>query len=49
MTPLHLYTTVTFDCEQIDPDDLSELMFEIGTLSVSVEVLSEKKVGGWVT
>jgi hypothetical protein len=43
--PPHFFRiSVTFDCEEIDPDDLSELLYEIGTLSVSVEVLSEKKV-----
>lgn len=30
--------TVGFDCNLIDPEELSELMFELGTLSVSVEV-----------
>ena len=34
--------SITFNCDDIDPDELSELMFELGTLSVSVEVISER-------
>ena len=34
---------ITFDCTSIDSDELSELMFEIGVLSVSCEVISEIK------
>ena len=34
---------LTFDCTDIDPDLISELMFECGVNSVSVEVQSEKE------
>eukprot|EP01041_Mallomonas_annulata_P011089 gene11089-23185_t len=34
---------IRFDCEKVDPEEISELLFEIGTLSVSVEVESEIK------
>ena len=33
---------IKFCCDEIDSDDLSEFLFELGTLSVSVEVESEK-------
>lgn len=33
---------VRFDCEVIDPDEISELLHEMGTSSVSVEVESER-------
>ena len=33
-----------FNCDEVDSDDLSELLFEVGTLSVSVEVQSEKDI-----
>jgi len=33
-----------FDCDAVDSDDISELMFEVGVLSVSVEVQSEKDI-----
>lgn len=33
-----------FNCDAVDSDQLSELLFEVGTLSVSVEVQSEKDV-----
>ena len=32
-----------FDCDEIDGEEISEFLFEIGVLSVSVEVQSEKK------
>jgi ribosomal protein L11 methylase PrmA len=35
---------IRFNCDDVDSDDLSELLFEVGTLSVSVEVESEKDV-----
>jgi len=31
-----------FNCDEVDPEDVSELLFELGVLSVSVEVESEK-------
>ena len=34
---------LTFDCTAVDPDLISELMFECGVNSVSVEVQSEKE------
>lgn len=33
---------VRFDCSVIDPDEISELLIELGTLSVSVEVETER-------
>ena len=35
---------IRFNCDDVDSDDLSELLFEVGTLSVSVEVESEKDI-----
>ena len=34
--------SLIFDCDRIDPDEISELLLELGTLSVSVEVQDEK-------
>eukprot|EP01038_Epipyxis_sp_PR26KG_P008645 gene8645-11685_t len=34
--------TIRFNCDEIDSDEISELLFEVGTLSVSVEVESER-------
>ncbi|RYH28902.1 hypothetical protein EON65_10445 [archaeon] len=34
---------VLFNCDQIDPDEFSEFMFEMGCLSVSAEVITEKQ------
>ena len=33
---------IYFDCNEIDGEDLSDYLFELGTLSVSVEVVDEK-------
>lgn len=33
---------IRFDCDDVDPEEISELLFEAGTLSVSVEVETEK-------
>jgi hypothetical protein len=35
---------IRFNCDDVDSDDISELLFEVGTLSVSVEVESEKEI-----
>lgn len=35
---------IRFNCDDVDSDDISELLFEVGTLSVSVEVESEKDI-----
>jgi hypothetical protein len=35
---------IRFNCDEVDSDDISELLFEVGTLSVSVEVESEKEI-----
>jgi ribosomal protein L11 methyltransferase len=35
---------VRFDCDEINSDEISECLYELGTLSVSVEVESEKPV-----
>lgn len=35
---------IRFNCDEVDSDDISELLFEVGTLSVSVEVESEKDI-----
>lgn len=35
---------IRFRCDDVDSDDISELLFEVGTLSVSVEVETEKDV-----
>jgi ribosomal protein L11 methyltransferase len=35
---------VLFNCDEVDSDSISELLFEVGTLSVSVEVMSEKDI-----
>ena len=35
---------IRFMCDDVDSDDISELLFEVGTLSVSVEVETEKDV-----
>lgn len=34
--------SILLNCDEVDPDEISELLFEVGCLSVSVEVLSEK-------
>lgn len=34
--------SLVFDCERIDPDEISEVLLELGVLSVSVEVQGEK-------
>ena len=34
---------IRYDCEEIDSDEISELLLEIGTLSVSCEVTSMKE------
>lgn len=35
---------IRFNCDDVDSDDISELLFEVGTLSVSVEVETEKDI-----
>lgn len=34
---------LTFNCDDVDSDEISELLYEMGVLSVSVEVVNEKK------